>query len=69
MWNQLPVDLRTIGSFSCFKMELEQCFMMTRSHCNGFNWCYFSVILVYCLFIYICLSQVMLENGLSSQFI
>ena len=68
MWNQLPADLRTIESFSCFKMELKQYFMMTRSRRNCFNWCYSSVILVYCLFICICLSQVMLENGLSSQF-
>lgn len=68
MWNQLPVDLRTIGSFSCFKMELKQCLVMTGSCHNCFNWCYSCVILVYCVFICVCLSQVMLENGLSAPF-
>lgn len=53
MWNQLPVDLRTIGSFSCFKMVLKQYLMMTRSCHNCFNWCYSCVILVYCVCVYV----------------
>lgn len=68
MWNQLPVDLRTIGSFSCFKMELKQYLVMTRSCHNCFNWCYSSGISVYRVFICICLSQVRLENGPSAPF-
>lgn len=68
MWNQSPVDLRTIGSFSCFKTELKQYLMMTGSCRNCFNWCYSCVISVYCVFICVGLSQVMLENGLSASF-
>lgn len=68
MWNQSPVDLRTIGSFSCFKTELKQYLMMTGSCHNCFNWCYSCVISVYCVFICVGLSQVMLENGLSASF-
>lgn len=69
MWNQLPVGLRTIGSFSCFKMELKQYLVMTGSCHNCFNWRYSCVISVYCVFICVRLSQVMLENGLSAPFI
>lgn len=68
MWNQLPVNLRTIGSFSCFKKELKQYLMMSRSCHNCFNWCYSCVILLYCACICICLSEVRLENGLSDSF-
>lgn len=47
MWNQSPVDLRTIGSFSCFKTELKQYLVMSGSCHNYFN----DVILVLSQFI------------------
>lgn len=59
-WNQLPVELRTIESFSCLKRSLKQCLVMTRSCRDCSNWCYSHALWVSCVFMCLRLSQVTL---------
>lgn len=68
MWNQLPVELRTIESFSCLKRSLKQCLVMTRSCRDCSNWCYLRAPWVSCVFMGLCLSQVILRLQLSAPF-